>query len=520
MVRKKNLKILIIAFFIIIINITVSEAAISASSVTVNSGEKVQISVSSNIAVTSYKLTMTNSGGLTFITSSGGVGEGTATITDASATGKTSLGTFTFQAPSVTVDTTYKVSFSATIMEDTSDDPKPIPDSSTTATITVKAPVVEPPTPPPSSNTGSENSGNSSSGNNSRPSNNNTQQTQTKSSNSKLASLQITEGIIAPEFNRDITEYSISVPNEITALNISAVADDSTAEVEIVGNEELQVGENNIQIIVTAEDGSTTTYNILATRADEELSLQSLSIYYIDENGKKVELKLNPIFALNVYEYNILEKLPSTVNKLEVEAITSKENAKIEITGNEELKSGQNEISIKVTLTDEAGLEEQKTYKIILEKEEEPVGALTFWEKVSRWFNGVGITISTWFSQNLQKIIIGMLIVATVTFMGLTVYFVYDYKNYKKLLSKLAEYNKENLMERASTALNPEMAENNEDDNIENNLENNTDINKEDNADNNIVEQIYNAENPETGENVQEITEKPKTKLGKGKRFK
>ena len=520
MVRKKNLKILIIAFFIIIINITVSEAAISASSVTVNSGEKVQISVSSNIAVTSYKLTMTNSGGLTFITSSGGVGEGTATITDASATGKTSLGTFTFQAPSVTVDTTYKVSFSATIMEDTSDDPKPIPDSSTTATITVKAPVVEPPTPPPSSNTGSENSGNSSSGNNSRPSNNNTQQTQTKSSNSKLASLQITEGIIAPEFNRDITEYSISVPNEITALNISAVADDSTAELEIVGNEELQVGENNIQIIVTAEDGSTTTYNILATRADEELSLQSLSIYYIDENGKKVELKLNPIFALNVYEYNILEKLPSTVNKLEVEAITSKENAKIEITGNEELKSGQNEISIKVTLTDEAGLEEQKTYKIILEKEEEPVGALTFWEKVSRWFNGVGITISTWFSQNLQKIIIGMLIVATVTFMGLTVYFVYDYKNYKKLLSKLAEYNKENLMERASTALNPEMAENNEDDNIENNLENNTDINKEDNADNNIVEQIYNAENPETGENVQEITEKPKTKLGKGKRFK
>ena len=71
MVRKKFLKILIIAFFIIIINITVSEAAISASSVTVNSGEKVQISVSSNIAVTSYKLTMTNSGGLTFITSSG-----------------------------------------------------------------------------------------------------------------------------------------------------------------------------------------------------------------------------------------------------------------------------------------------------------------------------------------------------------------------------------------------------------------------------------------------------------------
>ena len=408
---------------------------------------------------------------------------------------------------------TVSISASGTVANYTTETEGP---QSASKSVTIEQPA--PPTPPPSDNSGS--SGTSS--NNNRPSNNTrpTETTPTESSNSKLASLAITEGVITPEFNSDVTEYSISVPNEITVLNISATAEDSAAEVEIVGNEELKAGENNIQIIVTAEDGSTTTYNILATRADEELSLQSLSIYYIDENGQKVELKLNPIFALNVYEYNILEKLPSTVNKLEVEAIASKENAKIEITGNEELKSGQNEISIKVTLTDEAGLEEQKTYKIILEKEEEPVGALTFWEKMSRWFNGAGITISTWFSQNLQKIIIGMLIVATVTFMGLTVYFVYDYKNYKKLLSKLAEYNKENLMERASTALNPEMIEDNEGNNIENNSENITDINKEDNADNNIVEQIYNAENPETGENVQEITEKPKTKLGKGKRFK
>lgn len=506
MVRKKFLNILIIAFFIIIINVTISEAAISASSTTVNSGERVQISVSSNIALSAYRLTMTNNGGLTFITSSGGEGAGTSTITDASSTGKTSLGTFTFQAPSVTVDTTYKVSFSATIMEDVN--LNPVADSSTTATITVKAPVVEPP-----NNNGTGNNNNTgtsgSSGNNSGSSNNNTRPTETtprESSNSRLASLEITEGVISPEFNSDVTEYAISVPNDITVLNISAVAEDSAAEVEIVGNEELKIGENNIQIIVTAEDGSTTTYNILATRADEELSLQSLSIYYLDENGQKVELKLDPIFALNVYEYNILEKLPNTVNKLEVEAIASKENAKIEITGNEELKSGQNEISIKVTLTDEAGLEEQKTYKIILEKEEEPVGALTFWEKMSRWFNGAGITISTWFSQNLQKIIIGMLIVATVTFMGLTVYFVYDYKNYKKLLSKLAEYNKENLMERANTALNPETA----------------DTNVEDNLNNNIVEQIY-SENTETTDNAQEVkeeAEKPKTKLGKGRRFK
>lgn len=502
--------IFIIFIGILCINNKVKATSITSSANSIERGKSVTITVSVP-NVNTVDLTATVSGAGT---------SGTIRLVDGSMTGEPK----TF-SKSITVTPTSTGTISVVVSSESNAVLNgQYVNVSASKNITVTEPTpVEPPPSPPSTNTGSGSSGNTgTSSNNNRPSNNTrpTETTPTESSNSKLASLAITEGVITPEFNSDVTEYSISVPNEITVLNISATAEDSAAEVEIVGNEELKAGENNIQIIVTAEDGSTTTYNILATRADEELSLQSLSIYYIDENGQKVELKLNPIFALNVYEYNILEKLPSTVNKLEVEAIASKENAKIEITGNEELKSGQNEISIKVTLTDEAGLEEQKTYKIILEKEEEPVGALTFWEKMSRWFNGAGITISTWFSQNLQKIIIGMLIVATVTFMGLTVYFVYDYKNYKKLLSKLAEYNKENLMERASTALNPEMIEDNEGNNIENNSENITDINKEDNADNNIVEQIYNAENPETGENVQEITEKPKTKLGKGKRFK
>lgn len=497
----RSIIMIIIIFITLLILTTVSNAAlsISTSKSTVAPGESfsVTVSVSSDEAGAIY-LSATN-------------GTLSQTYIDLMSQASVTVNCVAGSSGTVSISASGTVANYTTETEGT---------QSASRSVTISQPT---PTTPPSSNTGSGSNSSGSSGNNSGSSNNNTRPTETtprESSNSRLASLEITEGVISPEFNSDVTEYAISVPNDITVLNISAVAEDSAAEVEIVGNEELKIGENNIQIIVTAEDGSTTTYNILATRADEQLSLQSLSIYYIDENGQKVELKLNPTFALDVYEYNILEKLSNTVNKLEVEAIATKENAKIEITGNNELKAGQNEISIKVTLTDEAGLEEQKTYTILVEKEEEPQGALTFWEKMSRWFNGAGITISTWFSENLQKIIIGMLIVATVTFIGLTVYFVYDYKNYKKLLSKLAEYNKENLMERANTALNPEMAENNEDDNIENNLENNTDINKEDNANNNIVEQIYNAENPETGENVQEITEKPKAKLGKGKRFK
>lgn len=322
---------------------------------------------------------------------------------------------------------------------------------SKTCTVTVADPVQEtaPSTPPTSSNTSS--SGSSSS--------NTTTKVEKKSSNSKLDSLEISEGVLTPEFSSSVTEYELSVPNEITSLNVLAEADSSKATVKITGNEELQVGENRVEIIVTAEDGSKTTYTVLVKRANPELSLYALTVSYLDEQGEKQNLILNPEFIFNVYEYNIDTILANNITSLEVLGIANRENAVIEITGNENLKEGKNEIIVKVTVTDEAGLEEQKTYKITVEKEkEEVIASLTFFEKMTKWFTGVGSTVSAWVAENNNKITAIMLIVTSVATIGLTVYFVYDYKNYKKLLAKLAEYNKENLMERANVALDPEMA--------------------------------------------------------------
>lgn len=375
---------------------------------------------------------------------------------------------------------------------------------SKTCKITVSAPVQEKPVTPPT-NTGtttnkpSTNTGTSSKPSTSKPSSNSsstnkpttTTPTVQKSSNSKLGSLQIAEGTITPEFSSSVKEYSISVPNEVTKLSISAIPDTSKATVSIKGNEELQVGDNNIEIVVTAEDGSKTTYKILAKRALPELSLQTLTASYIDKNGEKVELILNPTFVFNIYEYVIDEALPHTVKNLEILGAANRENAKIEITGNEELKSGENEITIKVTVANEAGLEEQKTYKIKVQRKEEPVVVpLSPMDKLKNWFSGIGITTSSWISENLNKIITGMLLISTTTLVGLTIYFAYDYKNYQKLLAKLAEINKTNLMERVNVALDPENIESPE------NISNNTEDIK------------------------QEIDDNEEVKLGKGKRFK
>lgn len=370
-------------------------------------------------------------------------------------------------------------------------------DSFNTKTITVSAPAPVTPTEPTKPTTPTTPSNN----NTTKPSTNNTSATVKKSDNSNLSSIQIAEGVISPEFSKTVKEYTVNVPYEATKLSIAATPEHSKGTVTINGNDELKVGENLIEIIVTAEDSSTDKYTIKAIRAKQELSLQTLSIYYVNENGEKVELKLEPQFSFDVYSYSVNDILAHTIQSLSVEAKANAENAKVEIVGNDELKSGTNEITIKISVTDEAGLEEQKTYTIKVQKEEEPVVVeLTTIQKIQNFFGGFGSGITKWISSNFDKIITGMLLISTSAFVGLTIYFACDYKNYQKLLAKLASYNKENLMERANVALKPE---------------------------NSTVEEVQNIEEKEDKKakleefiKNDEQEEKAKIKTARGKRFK
>ncbi len=500
MIKRNYIKIILIALLVLFLNVTISEASISASSKTVNSGEQVQISITSNIEIISYKVTVTSNGGLTFVTSAGGAGAGTTTITNASTTGMTSLGTFTFQAPTVTTDTTYKVSFNATAMDDIN--MEEIPDSSATATITVKAPAQQTPSTGNNTSSGNTNTGSSSNGNSSttRPSTNTNTSTatETKSDNSSLSVLQIAEGAITPEFNSGTLEYQINVPNETTKLTITATPADSKAIVKIAGNEELVVGENAIEVIVTAENGSTTVYKINAVRAEAVLNLQALNVFYINENGEKIPLTLSPIFEPTIYEYT-LENITHQIENLIIEGTATKENAEIQITGNEGLKEGENTVQIKVIVKDESGLEEVKTYTIKLNKEAAPVETpVSLWDRIKNWFGMAG----TWIQTNIDKILLCSLIASTTALVGLTIYFIYDYKHYKKILNQLALMNKTNLMEKANVALATENMKPEETEQYEE-------------GKNNEIEETNNIKQiTET-----EVEEKQKNKTARGKRF-
>ncbi len=71
-------------------------------------------------------------------------------------------------------------------------------------------------------------------------------------------------------FDPNKLDYSLSVENNISSVKITANAQDSKSKVEIEGNiNDLQIGDNNIKVIVTAENGDRKTYKIVIKRKEE-----------------------------------------------------------------------------------------------------------------------------------------------------------------------------------------------------------------------------------------------------------
>ena len=66
----------------------------------------------------------------------------------------------------------------------------------------------------------------------------------------------------------DNNNYTLTVSNDVTSVNVNANAEDSKAKVSGTGTKELQVGENNIEVIITSESGSQNKITIKVTRKD------------------------------------------------------------------------------------------------------------------------------------------------------------------------------------------------------------------------------------------------------------
>lgn len=133
-------------------------------------------------------------------------------------------------------------------------------------TITGKAVTTNNPSGGNSGNSGSSNTGGGNTGSNNQTTT--PSQDDSKDKNSKLNNLQVHPGTMSPAFNAGTTSYTVEVSEETTAVTISATAQSNKATVSVSGGKDLQPGANTAKVVVTAENGSVTVYNITIMRGE------------------------------------------------------------------------------------------------------------------------------------------------------------------------------------------------------------------------------------------------------------
>ena len=177
--------------------------------------------------------------------------------------------------------------------------------------------------------------------------------------NSSLAILRLNQEGINPVFDKNIKEYYITIPKNIDALEVTAIPENENSTVTITGNQNLKNGANTIQINVQSEnEKNNSQYQIFVTKTNNtntaNANLETLAI----EN-----VTLSPDYQEEVTNYTA--SVTNDVESLNILAIPQNQNAKVTISGNDNLKEGDN--TVTVTVTAENGVTFKK-YGIIVHK--------------------------------------------------------------------------------------------------------------------------------------------------------
>ncbi len=172
--------------------------------------------------------------------------------------------------------------------------------------------------------------------------------TEQESSNANLSNLGIRPNDFSG-FKPGTTTYNVTVPEDVESVEVYATAQDSAATVSGTGSQTLAYGENTLSVVVTAEDGTTKTYTINVTREGEEETGETEGETEIINGLSNItigDLELSPAFKKDVYEYTVQYIGENT--SLDIQAVPTDPDYTVEILGNEDLKEGENIITILV----------------------------------------------------------------------------------------------------------------------------------------------------------------------------
>lgn len=125
-----------------------------------------------------------------------------------------------------------------------------------------------------------------------------------------LESLGLKEASLSPQFNEHESHYYVTIPHELDAVSVEAVAKDngtytlsSSATVNGDRIENLQVGNNTIEVVVEAENGSSFTYKIFVNRSLPASNF--LNDLQVLDKQSQVSYALSPSFNSDTLAYSV-----------------------------------------------------------------------------------------------------------------------------------------------------------------------------------------------------------------------
>lgn len=197
--------------------------------------------------------------------------------------------------------------------------------------------------------------------------------TRPKNTSASVTSLSFKNATMKPAFNQSIHEYKLYTKDTIRQVTLFY----TTLETGVTLKSECTVGctvsSQSDTIIQTIQGKNEVIFKF--TSEDEKNTEEYKFIIYRGETTDGS----NKLAGLNIKDYNINEQfdentldytasVPYEIENLEINATAADENAKVEIKGNNNLKVGENVITITVTPTDEEN--EIKIYNITVIREE------------------------------------------------------------------------------------------------------------------------------------------------------
>lgn len=210
------------------------------------------------------------------------------------------------------------------------------------------------------------------------------------STNNNLASLNASVGNFDVAFDKDVTEYTLTVPYDTESVILSGSLADVNSSVDGLIEYKLTDDRTVATITVTAEDGTVKTYTIYIVKEAKPVTTATPVTYYYSSNSYLKSLEIDGYdidFDKETYEYKI--SVSSDVTSLDIKAVAEDSKSRVEINGNEGFKKGENTVTITVTAEDGT----TKEYKIVVDKAGDKKSATTEKEESSNTAEKVVIII-------------------------------------------------------------------------------------------------------------------------------